>query len=79
MENALSQALDVIMAAHERQSTASLQQRARHMAHTASEVREDKVEAARRALQQGTLPLSGEALAAALLRHVHANDTGRRR
>lgn len=57
----------------------TITQRARHLAQHAAEVRADKVEAARRALQQGTLPLSGEDLAAALLRHLRANDTAPRR
>lgn len=54
-------------------------QRARRLAQHAAEVREDKVAAARQALQQGTLPLSGAALAEALLRHHRANDTAPRR
>ena len=54
----------------ERSSQAHDIQRARAVAQAAPEVRRAKVEAARRALQEGTLTLDGQALAEKLLQAV---------
>jgi flagellar biosynthesis anti-sigma factor FlgM len=54
----------------ERSSQSQDIQRARVVAQAAPEVRRAKVEAARRALQEGTLTLDGQALAAKLLQAV---------
>ena len=56
----------------ERSSQAHDIQRARAVAQAAPEVRRAKVEAARRALQEGTLTLDGPALAEKLLEAVRA-------
>ena len=56
----------------ERSSQAHDIQRARAVAQTASEVRLAKVEAARRALHDGTLRLDGQTLAERLLEAVRA-------
>jgi anti-sigma28 factor (negative regulator of flagellin synthesis) len=48
-------------------------QRAREVAQGAPEVREDKVEAARRALQSGKLNLKGQDLAEKLLQETPPN------
>jgi negative regulator of flagellin synthesis FlgM len=49
-------------------------ERAREVAQDAPEVRMDKVEAARRALQSGTLNLNGHDLAEKLLEHAQAES-----
>jgi flagellar biosynthesis anti-sigma factor FlgM len=55
--------------------------RARELAQDSAEIRAEKVDAARRALQNGTLNLNSEDLADALMRHILPllNDTPPRR